>query len=96
MYFVVYLDLLKKNVIIPARWINEIACHFEKFINQSINKNQWHLCYYTTNANAFINGVPDKSYEPDFSIDLVKQINSDGTFDGCFFGLLVHFKGKNT
>lgn len=89
MYFVVFLDVLRKQVIVPAYWINDIAEHFEKFVNKSLNTNQWFLCYYTNDNAAFINGQPNKDYEPDFGRQMVNDIS--GAFDGCFLCKLVHF-----
>lgn len=86
--------MLKKNVILPSTWINEIDKHFEKFVNNSLNCSQKFVCYYTTNDAAFVDGRPKCEFKPDFSVDLVTEINPDGSFDGCFFGKLQHFNSK--
>lgn len=91
MYFVIYLPTLKKRVIIPTEWINDVGKHLEKFINNGLNKNQWFLCYYTSNAAAFIGDQPDQNYVPDFKLSLVTKINDNDEYNGCFIGLLVHF-----
>lgn len=96
MFFVIYLPPLKKNVIVPTEWIFDVGNHLEKFINKGLNTNQWFLCYYTTKTAAFIDDQPDKNYDPDFSLELITKINADGEYDGCFVGLLVHFKSKST
>lgn len=95
MYFVVYLKALQKNVVIPATWIHEIDSHIEKFINNSINKNQSFLCYYTNNEAAYIDGCPKPYFLPNFCLPMVQQPNPDGSFDGCFVGKLKKFKSKN-
>lgn len=94
MYFVVYLQTLKKNVVLPAAWIQGIGDHFEKFMNRSINTSQLFLCYYTTNNDAFVNGCPNKDFVPDFDSDIITEINANQPFDGCFFGKLKQFKRK--
>lgn len=92
MYFVAYIFLLKKNVVVPAEWICEIGNHFEKFVNNSLNSNQMFVCYYTNKNEAFIEDQPNKEFEPDFTLALVEDIN--GTFEGCFYCELVHFSRK--
>lgn len=94
MFFIVYLPPLRKNVVIPANWIFDIGVHLEKFINNGLNSNQWFLCYYTTNPEAFTDNHPDKDFNPDFTLDLITEVNADEQFDGVFFGLLVRFKRK--
>lgn len=94
MYFVAYLKTLKKNVVLPANWIHEIGDHFEKFMNRSINTSQWFLCYYTTNSDAFVDGCPNKDFEPDFDADILTEINASEPFDGCFLGRLKQFRRK--
>lgn len=90
MFFVVYLRALKKNVILPAEWILDIENHLEKFINNSINRSQKFLCYYTSNDAAFLNGCPDADFKPNFSLAMITE-NSIGAFDGCFIGKLNRF-----
>lgn len=94
MYFVVRLLILGKNVILPTTWIHGIDEHMEKFINNSLNCTQKFLCYYTNKTAAFDNGRPIPEFEPDFAADMVTNINSDGTFDGCFYGKLQHYSRK--
>lgn len=93
MYFVVHLQLLNKHVVLPTAWIRGIECQYEKFVNNSLNKSQIFLCYYTTNDDAFVNGRPDECFFPDFN-KKVKKINDDGSFDGCFYGKLKQYKCK--
>lgn len=93
MYFVVFLKKLKKNVILPTSWVKDADDHFEKFVNNSINRNQIFRCFYTTNNDAFgENGCPKKEIEPNFDLDFVENI--DGEFDGCFECKLKVFKCK--
>lgn len=94
MYFIVFLQALRKNVILPASWIYEVEDHFEKFMNKSINSTQWFLCYYTDKNSAFINGCPDEKFEPDFDKNIINKINPGESFDGCFLGRLTQFKRK--
>lgn len=94
MYFVVYLSTLKRNVILPAEWIQNVEDHFEKFMNCSINSTQRFLCYYTTKDEAFIDGKPNKDYMPDFDLAILQEVNSNESFEGCFHGKLKKFKGK--
>lgn len=93
MYFVVYLRSLKRNVVLPATWIKNVENHFEKFINLSINRSQWFLCYYTNDDAAFIDGKPDEKFKANFKLPMI-QIDTDGPFNGCFLGKLKHFNGE--
>lgn len=81
-YFVVFLREKKKYVILPAKWINDIDNHLEKFVNYSLNCSQQFLCFYTEETHAFINGRPDENFAPDF--------NSTS----CFKAKLKRFYGK--
>lgn len=95
MYFVVFLEKLKTNVILPASWIKDIEDHFEKFMNRSINRSQALLCYYTTNLEAFeANKCPRKDWPASFG-NMVDDPIDDHPFDGCFLGFLQQFKGKS-
>lgn len=94
MFFVAYLKVLKKNVVLPAKWICNIENHFEKFVNNSINSNQSFLCYYTNNDDAFLNDCPNEDFAPNFRLPMVQRINADGSFDGCFLAKLKKYKSK--
>lgn len=94
MYFIVYLEKLNKNVVLPTTWIKDIELHFEKFINRSINRSQLQLCYYTTNTEAFeANSRPRKEWPASF-VEMVQDPIDGQPFDGCFYGFLQHFKGN--
>lgn len=95
MYFVVHLRIFNKFVVVPMTWIKGISGHIEKFMNQSINRNQIFLIYYTSNEAAFLGDFPKKDFEPDFG-NLVTRINNDGSFDGSFFGKLHTFTCKSS
>lgn len=92
-YFVVYLFKLNKHCVVPATWIGGIEMHMEKFVNISLNRSQRFLIFYTTNEAAFVGGRPDHNFNPNFS-KMVTDLNTDGTFDGCFHGILKQFKCK--
>lgn len=93
-YFVVFLRQLKKYVVLPAAWIKDIDKHYEKFVNNSLNRSQLFLCFFTSNEAAFIDGCPDNNFAIDFDSEIVDEINPDGTFNGCFLGKLKRFHGE--
>lgn len=93
MYFVVYIEKLKKDVILPHKWINGIRKQFEKFVNGTLKGPQLFLCYFTTNPDAFVDGRPDVNFVPNFDV-MVENINQDGTFDGCFYGKIKKYRSK--
>lgn len=90
-YFVVYLNILKRNVILPASWIQNIDIHYEKFINNGLNSSQTYRCFHTTNEDAFIEGRPDGEYHVDFSLRLIEEGNLEN-YEGCFLGKIKKFK----
>lgn len=92
MYFVVYLNALAKNVLIPANWIYDIGRNVEKFINNGINRNQYFLCYYTNKPDAFVDGQPDENIVPEFKMNLITKVNPGDQYDGVFFGNVIRFQ----
>lgn len=81
-YFVVFLRELRKNVVLPSTWIKDIDKHYAKFINNSLNRSQLYLCYYTTNDEAHIDGRPNENFQADFNSEY------------CFHGKLKRYYGK--
>lgn len=83
-YFVVFSRLVQKNIILPASWIQDIARHYEKFLNNSLNHSQVFLCFYPEAAShAFDDdGCPDKNFKPDFHST------------SCFMGKLKRYYGE--
>lgn len=92
MYFIVYLEKLRKNVILPTTWIKDIDDHMEKFFNYGLNTVQQFKCFYTKNEMAFepINGLPFSSYPANFDLPL----NNLVVDEGCYTGQLKRFKSK--
>lgn len=91
MYFVVYLLNPSVHVVIPKTWIQGIDSHWEKFINNSLNRNQTFLCFYSEERNSKDEqGYPDVNFAANFDIGM-------GIFpnEGCYFGRLIAYKGNN-
>ncbi|XP_055312022.1 uncharacterized protein LOC129574267 [Sitodiplosis mosellana] len=66
-YYVVYLLEKQKYVIVPATWVKDIKDHYEKFINNSLNRSQTFLCFYPDDSSpAFIDGCPSENFAPNF------------------------------
>lgn len=86
--------LLNKNVVVPSTWIRDIDKHFEKFVNNSLNCSQKFVCYYTTNDSVFDDGRPKHEFQPDFTVDPLTELNTDGSFDGYFQAKLQHFSSE--
>lgn len=94
MYFIAYFDVPKLHVIIPKTWIMEVDKHWEKFVNNSINRNQKHLCFYSERPGAMIDREddekePDTNYVPDFTLDRCNIFPTEG----CYTANLVTYKG---
>lgn len=74
LYFCVYLNDYKKNVLIPDYWCQTLD--LAKSINKGLNSNENHLIFLS----------PDMNKDPDFSIPLRETY--DANVDGCYFGKL--------
>lgn len=81
-YYVVFLLEQRKHVVVPATWIRDVQKHYEKFVNNSINRSQKFLCFYTTSEEAHIDGRPDENFVADFDSE------------HCFIGQLKRYHGK--
>lgn len=81
MYYVVYLVRFKRNIIVPQNWILRIQDHWEKFINNGLNKNQKFVCFWTDNQMAFDeNGTPLENFEPNFDASLCDVFPGEGFY----------------
>lgn len=81
MYFVVHFLKSGRNVVVPKTWIENIDEHWEKFINNSINRNQTFVCYYTENYEAYDEeGKPNGAFEPDFSLRVDPRFPNEGAY----------------
>lgn len=90
MYFVAYFIKPKIHVIIPMKWVKDIGAHWEKFVNNSLNRSQTFLAFYSENPLAMIEGRPNVDYIPDFDIETNIQFPADG----CYLAKLLCFKGE--
>lgn len=90
MYFIAHFAVPKMHVIVPKTWVMGIENHWEKFINNSINKNQKFLCFYSERPEAMNQGKPNAGFVPDFNLGL----NHVFPADGCYIANLVLYKGN--
>lgn len=72
LYFAVYLNDHKKNVLIPDFWCESLD--LARAINSGLNSNENHLIFLSSDLNKI----------PDFSIPVRKTLDWD--VDGCYFG----------
>lgn len=89
MFFVVYSINVQKFFIIPSTWVMDLV--WENHVNRSLNKNQFYRCYWTSNQVAWINGVPDRSFRPDFMAPIGTIFPSD---ENCYICRLSDYAGK--
>lgn len=82
MYFVAHFYAHEVYVIVPKTWIRGINDQWEKFINNSINRNQTFLCYYSARAL-------NDDVLPVFRI----PVNAFFPGDGCYYTNLICYKG---
>lgn len=88
MYFVVYFIAIKQYTIIPKNWVRNGDEMIEKFINYSINRNQEHLCFWSSQKDE--NDEPRG--EPNFEAEISDTILQNGEM--CFKGKLKKFFSK--
>lgn len=93
MYFVVYFIKPKIRVVVPKKWIFAIEEHWEKFINNSINRNQTFVVFYSNEGDAMnANQMPNTDFTPDFSF---ADDRRDFPQTGCYLAKLICYKGMN-
>lgn len=91
MYFVAHFLKSGKHVVVPKTWIHDIDVHWEKFVNNSLNRNQRFLCFYTESDEAYgEDGKPNGDFVPDFGLD----VDPDFPKNGCYTVKLTYYKGK--
>lgn len=89
MYFIAHFLESRIHVIVPQTWVHAIDEHWEKFINNSINKNQKFICFYSERPEAMIQGRPNDKFVPNFSLGLNHRFPEDG----CYMANLLMYKG---
>lgn len=81
MYYVAFFIDLKRNLIVPKQWIQNIKLHKEKFYNNGVNSGQIFTCFYTNQQEAFEqDGLPCGKFHPNFSARVSQSLNGEGLF----------------
>lgn len=68
-FYVVYSEVLHKNLVIPQEWIYDFSN--AKQSNNGLNGNQDYLMFYTTKADGYKDGIPQGTYDPNFGAQLL-------------------------
>lgn len=91
MFFICFLKTPKRHVVVPITWIENIDMHWEKFINESINRNQKFKVFYSQEPNAVDDfNRPDPSFEPNYQL----QMDPEFPETACYTANLVGYRGK--
>lgn len=61
----------KSYVVVPTSWIFGIDDHIDKFVNESINRNQVFSCFYS-DGHTNTDGQPDVGFLTDFRVERFK------------------------
>lgn len=94
MFFVVFLIEAKKTVVIPQTWVHGIKNQWKKFLNNSINRNQQYLCYYSEETHAKdAQGHPNANFIPNWP--MLITLNAVYPATGCYYANLLAYKGNN-
>lgn len=92
MYYIIYLLDTQRFEVVPENWIRDIETHYEKFLNNGLNKNQVHVCFWTNStAVRDPNGVIRLDFAPDFNA----RLGSTFPADGCYLCKIIKAKGNN-
>lgn len=90
MYFVVFLNEPKINVVIPCTWIQGPTEHlWDKFVNRGLNHCQVHLCYWASENSIDYFGYPGVAVAPDFT---VPRATAFPCHEGTYTCHIVHFR----
>lgn len=91
MYFIVYLLDSQTKIVIPDHWIRDIETQREKFLNNGLNKNQIHVCFWTNcSAARHPNGVIRLDFAPNFNAGFTNTFPSEG----CYKCQIIKAKGN--
>lgn len=83
MYFVVFINQIKQNRVVPHTWIRGVSSQLENFINFGINKRITHHVFWTDKPEAFDeNWTPRTGYRPNMCAGLSNVFPGEGWY-GC-------------
>lgn len=89
MFYVVYLEVPRRNIIIPCKWILNYERQMEKDMFFGVNPSQRILVFYSPNAYD-ADGRPYEDFQPNFRLD----VDTNFPNEGCFIAKPKTFKGK--
>lgn len=92
MFLIVYLRDPKVNVVLPHTWVYGINNQWKKFLNNAINQNQVHMCFYSEQQAVLDSqGQPNMEFIPNW-----QQVTTNAIFpaEGLYYANLVTFKGN--
>lgn len=82
MYYIIFIWPAAKYVVVPENWIKDIGLHLEKFLNNSLNTSQTHICYWNNGAAARdANGILLLDFPPDFDSQFSPEFPADGCYE---------------
>lgn len=86
----------KQLIVVPANWICDFFSHFEKFMANSLNRNQTFLCYYSFNEEALVgeDKVPNCDFQPNFNARVFEKMPFDDEEEGCLHINLLKYLCK--
>lgn len=93
MYFVAKILSSNTIVVVPKKWVFGIENHWERMVNNGINKNNSFLCFYSEKPDALdAQGRPNEEYIPDWE-DFLWE-NKTFPEQGCYKMNILHSTGK--
>lgn len=89
MFVVVYVDAIKKYIIVPEEWIFDID--EEKLKNRGCNPNQKVRIFWSA-LGIDGNGRPNAEYPANFGLNFATEHPPPN--DACYMGKVVHYYSK--
>lgn len=70
-----------KYEVVPANWIKNIELHIEKFLNNSLNSSQKHICYWNNSSTTRDHiGNLRLDFPPDFDAPFPSEFPATGCY----------------
>lgn len=86
MFFAVHIISARKKAVVPSHWIKDVETQLPKYINNSINRAQVVMVYYSQPAiDAMRRGEPAIHFQPNFRFS---PLNAEFPNMGCYIAKL--------
>lgn len=93
MFVVIYIKSVKKNVVVPEKWIHDINQELLK--NKGVNKNRDVLVFWS--LDGLIDDKPNEEFAPNFHAEKLEAFPLPaGVKEACYHARLIRYFDKKT